>query len=154
MQTVLRTLCANPLVIVNEVEKAGEVSDRQGRRHDLTDALLPLLERSTSPKWPCPYFQMPFDMSWISWVLTANTTGGLSEPLLSRCPPLHLPAPTRDQLLAFAAREARRRDLPDDVRDAVLEIMSEDSGFRPPSLRTVLRMLERAEAVADMPVLH
>ena len=154
VQTVLRTACANPLVIVDEVEKAGEVSDRKGRRHDLTDALLPLLERSSAATWPCPYFQIPFDMTWMSWVLTANTTRGLSEPILNRCPPLRLPALTRDQLVGFAVREARRRDLPDDVRDAVLSILSEDWGFRPPSLRTVIRMIERAEGVADMPALH
>jgi hypothetical protein len=56
--------------------------------------------------------------------------------------------------MAFAAREVRRRDLPDDVRDAVLQILSEESGFRQPSLRSVLRMIERAEGAMDRPVLH
>jgi ATP-dependent Lon protease len=145
---------ANPLVIVDEVEKAGEVHSDRCHAHGLTNALLPLLERSTAASWPCPYYQIAFDMSWMSWVMTANTTWGLSGPLLSRCPPLRLPALTRDQLMTFAAREVRRRDLPDDVRDAVLQILSEESGSWQPSLRTALRMIERAEGVADRPVLH
>jgi ATP-dependent Lon protease len=74
LQTVLRTLVANPLVIVDEVEKAGEIRLDRGHAHGLTDALLPPLERSTAAAWPCPYFQIAFDMSWMSCVLTANTT--------------------------------------------------------------------------------
>ncbi|MEP1539178.1 MAG: AAA family ATPase [Paracoccaceae bacterium] len=77
MQTVLRERHAGPLVIVDEIEKTGDVSADNGTRHTLTDALLPLLERMTAEGWECPFYQIRFDMSWANWVLTANSRKGM-----------------------------------------------------------------------------
>lgn len=76
MQTVLRERHGGPLVIVDEVEKAGDVHSSRGTRHALTDALLPLLERMTAATWECPFFQVKCDMSWVNWVMTANSRQG------------------------------------------------------------------------------
>lgn len=113
MQTVLRYKCASPIIVMDEVEKAGDVQSNKGTRFTLTDAMLPLLERSTAANSQCPYFRIRCDMSWVNWVLTANSLRGLSEPLLSRCPPLKLPPVSQSHLIAFAQREAVRRQLPE-----------------------------------------
>ena len=84
----------------------------KGARHTLTDALLPLLERMTAREWQCPFFQIKFDMSWIQWVMTANSRNGLPEPLQSRCVVLDLPDLTTDQMRQFAVTEGTRRGLP------------------------------------------
>jgi hypothetical protein len=91
METILKEKYANPIIVVDEIEKAGEVNSQNGLRFSLTEALLPLLERMTASTWQCPYYRVQFDLSWVGWVLTANSLHGLPEPLLSRCPPLELP---------------------------------------------------------------
>jgi ATP-dependent Lon protease len=112
VNTVLNSRHAGPLVIIDEIEKADEVHSNKGTRHTLTDALLPLLERMTAATWECPFFQVKMDMSWVNWVMTANSRQGLPEPFQSRCVVLDLPDLTTGQLRDFAMNEAARRGLP------------------------------------------
>lgn len=91
LETILRTQVANPLIVVDEIEKAGTATSSTGRVYDLTNALLPLLERSSATRWSRPCFRVVFDLSWVGWVMTANSTDGLSGPFLSRM----LPPPDR-----------------------------------------------------------
>ncbi|ETX12804.1 peptidase [Roseivivax halodurans JCM 10272] len=153
--TILRERSANPIVVVDEVEKAGDVTSNRGIRFSITDALLPLLEVSTAATWQCPYYRIQFDMSWIGWVLTANSSDCLPEPLLSRCPPLTLSNLSREHILRFARREAERRKLPETAIGAIEESLAAvSSKSRFPSLRTVNRMIDRAETIAFMPTIH
>ena len=155
VQTVLSEQHAGPLVIIDEVEKTGEVTSTQGSRHTLTDALLPLLERMTAQAWECPYFQIRFDMSWANWVMTANSRVGLPAPLQSRCVVLDLPGLTPDQLRDFAKIEGKRRSLPEPALGALMDIF--DCGAirsSELSLRTVSRMLDRAETLSNSPTLN
>ncbi|MGC1496307.1 MAG: AAA family ATPase [Sulfitobacter sp.] len=155
LETILREKCANPIMVVDEVEKAGEVSSEKGLRFSLTDALLPLLERMTAKTWQCPYYRVQFDLSWVGWVLTANSLRGLPEPLLSRCPPLDLPPVSKHHLIGFARRLGQAHDLPDEAIAAIEEIILSCNGnIGGPSLRTVKRMIERAEISYTRPLLH
>lgn len=155
VQTVLRERHGGPLVIVDEVEKSDEVYSNKGSRHTLTDALLPLLERMTARGWQCPFFQVKLDMSWVNWVMTANSRDGLPEPLQSRCVVLDLPDLTVAQLRDFAVAEGARRGLPGTAVAALVDVF--DGGAisnRRLSLQTVARMLDRAETLANQPMLH
>ena len=155
LTTILREKTASPLVIVDEVEKAGDVTSNKGVRFSITDGLLPLLEVSTAATWQCPYYRIQFDMSWVGWVLTANSSDSLPEPLLSRCPPLTLSNLSREDILKFARRQAERRQLPEAVIGAIEEsLAAATSKARVPSLRTVIRMIDRAETIAFMPTIH
>ena len=155
MQTVLKERHGGPLVIVDEVEKSGDVHSSRGTRHSLTDALLPLLERMTAATWECPFFQIKCDMSWVNWVMTANSRQGLSEPLQSRCLVLDLADLTTDQLMHFAQTEGTRRGLPDPAMVALLDVFDcraiKNAGL---SLRTVSRMLNRAQTLVCKPILN
>ncbi|MEO0862658.1 MAG: hypothetical protein AAFY65_18845 [Pseudomonadota bacterium] len=127
----------------------------KGSRHTLTDALLPLLERMTARDWQCPFFQVRLDMSWVNWVMTANSRHGLPEPLQSRCAVLDLPDLTLGQLRAFAVTEGTRRCLPDPALAALIEVFDRGAVSNARlSLRTVSRMLDRAEALTHQPVLN
>jgi ATP-dependent Lon protease len=153
--TVLEHRHAGPLVIVDEIEKADEVYSNRGSRHTLTDALLPLMERMTAATWQCPFFQVKCDMPWVNWIMTANSRQGLPEPFQSRCVVLDLPDLTVTQLRDFAVAEAARRSLPEPVVAALVDLF--DSGAISNSrlsLRTVARMLDRAETLANQPLLH
>ncbi|EEX16833.1 AAA ATPase, central domain protein [Citreicella sp. SE45] len=120
----------------------------------MADGLLPLLERSSAVAWKCPYYQVGFDMSWISWVLTPNSLSGLSAPFLSRLEILQLEPPSREHLVFFAERECRRRGLPDASVEAILEVLGEVAGRHLLNLRHVSRMIARAEALSSGPRLH
>jgi ATP-dependent Lon protease len=108
---------ANPMVLVDELEKAGGMG--AGSRADgvgrLWDCLLGLLEPETSIRYPDPFFQSNVDLSRISYLATANSVSGLPRPLLDRFRIIKLTLPSRDHLgallPAIIADLARERGL-------------------------------------------
>lgn len=154
LEAIMASGIANPVIVVDEIEKAGDVVSNKGHHFALAAGLLPLLERSTACHWSCPYFRVSFDMSWVIWVMTANSVKGLSQPFLSRCPPLELSGLTVEHLSDFADREGARRDLPQDAVDAVKEVIEVISKPHRISLRSVIRMLSALEQMMNTPLLH
>lgn len=155
VETVLRTGTANPVIVVDEVEKAGRVTSTKGSAFGLAEALLPQLEPLTARHWSCPYFQVKFDMSWVNWVLTSNNYRQLLEPLLSRCPPVRLRSLTPTELEGFLEREGKRRALSGPAIDAITEALAHSSlRHHQTSLRTASRMLQRAADLEHTPILH
>ena len=155
IQSVLRDRHAGPIVLIDELEKSGNVQSTEGSRHTLTDALLPLLERMTAKTWECPYYRIRVDMSWANWVMTANSRRGLPAPLLSRCVVLDLPELTESELWNYIDAQGAKRSLPRPAIDATSDaIRSTIAAGRKPSLRTVSRMLDRAEFFAQRPLLQ
>ncbi|MCF8486064.1 MAG: AAA family ATPase [Rhodobacteraceae bacterium] len=146
---------ANPIVILDELEKAGDVRATKGQSYSLTEALLPMLEPLSAARWTCPYFEVPFDMRWVGWVMTTNNFRLLPDPLLSRCPPIRLSAPTIEQLKAFARRQGADRNLSELSVEAICEVLDR-AGARGylPDLRAVIRMLDRAEWLERRPRLQ
>lgn len=155
LNLILQELIGNPLVIIDEIEKAGAASSMRGETYSLTTSLLPLLERSTAATWNCPFFRVPFDMSWISWVLTSNNAYLLPPPLRSRCTEVQLSDVTLAELQNFVLREQPRRGLSDAATAGIIGALERSVEFRiRPSLRTVIRMIERAELQDGRPVVH
>lgn len=155
LETVLASRIANPVIIVDEVEKAGAVTSSKGLSFNLAESLLPLLEPLTSGRWSCPYFQVKFDMSWIAWVLTSNDFRRLPAPLLSRCPPIMLRNISAADLIEFARREGTSRDLSPaaiDATCAVIDRFAHQSDRL--SLRAVIRLLDHAVKLAHHPLVH
>lgn len=77
---MLRSQSANPVCVVDEIEKAGG----NGRNGDMRATLLPMLESETAATWFDECLLSSCDLSQVSWILTANDLTGLSAPLLSR----------------------------------------------------------------------
>ncbi|WP_288951649.1 AAA family ATPase [uncultured Paracoccus sp.] len=155
IETMLQNRIANPVMVVDEVEKAGTAVSTKGHAFGLAEALLPLLEPLTASRWSCPYYQVKFDMSWVIWVLTSNDYRQLPEPLLSRCPPIRLRHLTPAELLAFVRREGKKRSLSETAVEAICEVLSHPSlRQHQPSLRVATRMLGRAADLEQGPMLH
>ncbi|PRZ45306.1 AAA family ATPase [Tritonibacter scottomollicae] len=154
LQAIVQSLCANPIVVIDEIEKAGRPTSTKGQAYGLADGLLPLLERSSAVAWKCPYYQVGFDMSWISWVLTSNSLRTLPAPFLSRLDILRLVGPGKSDLISFAEREAARRGLSDAALGAICEVIDQIAQAHELNLRHVSRMLSRAEAMASSPLSH
>lgn len=152
---ILSERVANPIVVIDELEKAGDVRSNKGQSYSLTEALLPLLEPLSAARWSCPYFEVPFDMGWVGWVMTTNNFRLLPAPLISRCPPIRLEAPTLLHLKDFACRQAVDRNLGEASTEAITTALDSIVASGPrPDLRTVIRMLDRAERLEKWPTLQ
>lgn len=88
---------ANPLVLIDEIEKAATRSDH-GR---LWDALLGFLEPETSARYPDPALQTNLDLSQVSYIATANRLDPLPSPIRDRFRIATFPKPTAKDLDAL-----------------------------------------------------
>lgn len=91
---ITRYKAAGPGAILDEIEKVG-TSRHNGQAHD---ALLAFLERETASRFHDPYVQAPCDLSYVTWVMTANSLEGVSAPLRDRCRVIPFPEPGQDHL--------------------------------------------------------
>lgn len=80
IQAIASEGVANPLFLVDELEKASGDS-HNGR---IWDVMLQLLEPASSRTYLDECLQVPCDLSWASWIASANTLSGLPQPLLER----------------------------------------------------------------------
>lgn len=90
VETILSSHAANPVLVVDEVDKAGEMRSKSGQSTSLTTALLPLLDAGTAQRFECPFHRLPFDMSRVIWIMTANDADLIPEPLRDRARVFHL----------------------------------------------------------------
>jgi ATP-dependent Lon protease len=88
---------ANPLVLIDEIEKSGTRSD-YGR---LWDCLLGFFEIETSARYPDPALQTNLDLSQISYLATANNLDPLPGPIRDRMRVVTFPKPSADDLDAL-----------------------------------------------------
>jgi hypothetical protein len=88
---------ANPLVLLDELDKAGTRSD-YGR---LWDCLLGFLEPETNSRYPDPALQTDLDLSMVSYIATANSLEPLPGPIRDRFRTITFPKPTKDDLQAL-----------------------------------------------------
>ena len=141
VRAVHETGVGNPLVLLDEVDKAG-TSAANGR---LVDALLPLLERETARAFPDPCLGVACDLSYVSYVATANDLARVPAALRSRLRVLTLDPPGREHLPVVAgtvlfeigAEDGVRYDPLDDVEIAAL-----DRAWAHGGVRTVRRAVE------------
>jgi ATP-dependent Lon protease len=88
---------ANPLVLIDEIEKSGTRSD-YGR---LWDCLLGFFEPETSARYPDPALQAALDLSHVSYLATANSLDPLPSPIRDRMRVVTFPKPRADDLDAL-----------------------------------------------------
>jgi ATP-dependent Lon protease len=103
-ERLVRGHYANPVVVLDEVEKASGSS-----QSDPLAALYQLLEPETSRAFRDEFIDVEIDASQIFWVLTANSTEGIPAPLLNRMAVYEVPAPTPEQAAGIAQRIYARR---------------------------------------------
>ena len=97
------TRCANPVIALEEVDKAGG----SARNGNLLATLLTMVEASTAKGYFDKCLMAPIDLSHVNWLLTANSAHRLPKPLLSRLTVIEVggPEPTHfEQLLVNLVR--------------------------------------------------
>lgn len=155
IEEILRSRIANPVIVLDEICKAGTATTTNGVQHSSIERLLSKLETNTATEWECPYYQVTFDLTHLSWIMTSNQLNTISEGVRSRCQIVDLPDVSAGDLCGFADRKAAELDLSEASIWAIHKVIKKtfERGQRL-SLRDVVRMADRAIALQEEPVLH
>ena len=151
---MLTTGVGNPIVVIDEIDKAvGGARTTAGQAMaGIADALLEMIEPATAAAWACPYLGARFDISGVSWIMTANDLSRVPGPLLDRVRVIRISPPTRAEAAEIARRRALDQlddDMADEIADAVFA-SHRDGKF---SLRSIDKLITAAGALSR-PALH
>jgi ATP-dependent Lon protease len=141
IQTIRRAETRNPVMMMDEVDKLG-----RDFRGDPAAALLEVLDPEQNAEFRDHYLDVPFDLSDVLFITTANELDPIPGPLRDRMEIIHLSGYTEQEKVAIAEqylvqRQKRENGLkPDEIEfthEALLKIV------RDYTREAGVRMLER-----------
>ncbi|CAN6486860.1 unnamed protein product [Victoria cruziana] len=142
----------NPVMLLDEIDKTG--SDVRG---DPAAALLEVLDPEQNQTFNDHYLNVPFDLSKVIFIATANRIQPIPPPLLDRMEVIELPGYTHEEKLKIAVRHLIPRvldnhglnsqvlQIPEDIVRLTIERYTREAGVR--GLERNLAALARAAAV-------
>lgn len=146
----------NPLLLLDEVDKLG--SDHRG---DPSAALLEVLDSEQNHTYRDHYLEIPFDLSKVMFITTANTVDTIPRPLLDRMEIIELTSYTDEEKLMIAKNhlipkqkeqhgiKGRFLKISDDGIREIIRCYTRESG-----VRTLERCIAQICRNADMQLLR
>ena len=141
--TIIRALrdaeTKNPVFLIDEIDKMG--ADFRG---DPASAMLEVLDPEQQSSFRDHYLDLPFDLSRVLFICTANTTDTIPSPLLDRMDVIFLSGYTEDEKFGIA----RKYLVPKQLREHGLTASKVTIGDK--ALRLVIREYTREAGVRNL----
>jgi len=150
IQAVRRAGVRNPMLLLDEIDKLG-----QDFRGDPAAALLEILDPAQNNSFRDNYLDLPFDLSKVFFVTTANALDTIPRPLLDRMEVIRLSGYSEEEKLEIARRylvPRRRKEagfteeefpISDDTLRALVRRYTRESGVRELE-RVIARLASKA----------